>query len=161
MKFYSSYLYRLVYKTKISVSLSGINLYKDGKEWGIPVFTEGSKLSLVFNGCADLFVFTVSDQSYYTPSYQSPKESDQSDCIVWNSEYTVYRIIEKFHYCSEVIPGGFFWFHMKFVDLYEFDKKPISLGTSYIYFRKMKINNLFECGLIKNKKYYYLPHLFF
>lgn len=161
MEFYSSYLYRLVYKTKLSVSLSGINLYRDGEEWGIPVFIEGSTHPLVFNGCGDLFVFTVSDKSFYTPAYQSPKESDQSDTIRWNPVYTVYRIIETFHCNSKIVHGGFYWFHMKFADIREFDKKSISLGKCYDDFRKMKINDLFKSGLIKNDRYYFGPHLFF
>lgn len=162
MKFYSSYLYRLVYKTKMSVSLSGINLYKGGEKWRIPVFTEGSKCPLVFNGCADLFVFEVSDQCFYTPSYQSPKKSDQSNNIMWNSGYTVYRIMERFHCGSKmIVHGGFFWFHMKFADISEFDKKSISLRTFYDDFRNMKINDLFKCGLIKNHRYHFMPHLFF
>lgn len=161
MDFYSSYLHRLVYKTKVSVSLSGINLYRNGEEWGIPVFTEESTPPLVFNGCGDLFVFEVSDKSFYTPAYQSPKVSDQSDSIRWNPVYTVYRIIEMFHCNSKIVHGGFYWFHMKFANIREFDKKSITLGRYYDDFKNMKINDLFESGLIKNNRYHFIPHLFF
>ena len=161
MEMYRSYIYRLVHKNKISVSLSGINLYRDREGWGVPVFTKGCELPLVFNGCGDLFVFEVSDQSFYIPFYQSPKESDQSDSIKWNPGYNVYRIIENFHYDSKIVHGGFFWYHMKFIDVYEFDKKPISLGACYNDLKNMKIETLFKSGLIKNTKYYFIPHLFF
>lgn len=90
MKRYMNYLIKEIENNKYAVSLLGMNVgYKDGK-WGICILDK-----FPFNGEMDHLVFRITEQTYY-----------QTFVGLDNP-------MERLLYRELVLPGGWFWFHLK------------------------------------------------
>ena len=161
MKKYWKYICAQISRTKKPVFLSGINLYKGKKGWGIPAFADRDDFLFPFNGVGDLMFFTISDQSYYYPLYQTMKPEEVTDKIRLNSDYTSRRIIEAFHLKGDSpLYGGFCWYHMKFMDLKETAGHPICEKVDFKTFFSSSLSELIDRKLLSVSLFRCVPHLF-
>mgnify|MGYP000202545570 CR=1 FL=1 len=161
LKQYQSYLLKQVCQTKCMIILSGINLSKRNGKWGIPAFRENLGLQLAFNGGGDHWVFEISDQTYFYPAYQTYDRKEVTEKNIYNGFYKTRRIIEYFHY-KNVLPlyGGFYWYHMKFVDCKEVEGHFIDQKVELTDFLKMSLRDLVKNKILDIRKYHFKYHLF-
>lgn len=160
-KKYSSYLFKQVSQTKCLAILSGINLDKKNRKWGIPGFKEHLGLYLAFNGCGDTLMFRISDQTYFYPVYQTYNREEVTEKIRYNCLYKKHRIIEGFHYENQLsLYSGFCWYHMKFVDCKEAEGHCLDQKAAFEDFLNMSLRTLVKKKILDIRKYGFKYHLF-
>lgn len=158
---YNAYLFKQVSRTKYMVILSGINLYKKNGKWGIPAFKDDIGLLSAFNGCGDTLMFQISGQTFFRPVYQTYDRQEVTDKITYNSFYKKHRIIERFHHENNLsLYGGFYWYHMKFIDSKETEGYPIDQKVELTDFLKMPLRALKKKNILDVRNYHFKYHLF-
>ena len=87
---YEDYILKEVVNNKYAVSMSGINIGYEQGELKNCILDH-----LLFNGLADHLIFYITEDTFYTTStgYKNP--------------------IEIMRYNKQIIPGGWFWYHLQ------------------------------------------------
>lgn len=91
---YEEFMMWKLQKGNVTISISGINVYYDGRWW---VTCDDINNHPPYNGSTDHLIFKVSENTYYTKYYQG---------------YPSHYVIELFHQPYQVmLADSFFWFH--------------------------------------------------
>lgn len=102
--YYRKYLKYKVTDGNICLSLSGLNVFRNG-EWGVCMGKKDEIINVLppFNGEGDHLIFKVSSETYFR-KYSMPYYN-----ILSNSSYS---LIEEFVHPYKVLCAGFAWFHL-------------------------------------------------
>lgn len=102
---YLNYICSEFKKDKMALSISGVNVYKNGVDWEITLGKYDNNFNILppFNGENDHLIFKVSKDTYFKPyafDYYNKLRSCQ------------YSVIEQFVHPYQIGNVGFAWFHL-------------------------------------------------
>lgn len=103
--FYLEYVKVQVRKGKACLSLSGVNVIKDGEKWYVSLGYRNDVINILppFNGEGDHLIFKVSVQTYYE-KFSMPYYN-----LLTSGRYS---LIESFVHPYKTLCVGFSWFHL-------------------------------------------------
>lgn len=102
--YYIEYLRYQVGKGRACISLSGVNVFKDG-DWFVSLGGKNDVINILppFNGEGDHLIFEVSEKTYFR-KYNMPYYN-----LLTNTNYS---LIEEFVHPYKILCAGFAWFHL-------------------------------------------------
>lgn len=102
---YLEYIKAMLHNGRACLSLSGINVVKDDKNWYVSLGYENDVINVLppFNGEGDHLIFKVSGRTYFE-KYDMPYYN-----LLTSGKYS---LIENFVHPYKIFCAGFAWFHL-------------------------------------------------